>query len=121
MGLEKEGRFDPKRVTYDGFSEAGARMDQRLLEYCIDKAGKEVTDWFGKQNILVRRRVRRSVESAKIRLSTERTATVEFPGSQLLTLRLIELISLALSPIMNRMIAKVSEVVIKAVGRLENG
>ena len=121
MGLEKDGRFDASKVAYDGFSEAGARMDQRLLEYCIDKGGQEVAEWFGKQNILVRRRVKRSVESAKIRLSTEGTATVEFPGTSVGKVEIDRAdLTLALSPIMNRMIAKVSEVVIKAVGKLDN-
>jgi molecular chaperone DnaK (HSP70) len=121
MGLREGGQFDPDKVTYDGFSEAGARMDQRLLEYCIDKAGKEVADWFSKQTILVRRRVKRSVEAAKIKLSTEAKATVEFVGAPVSSVEINRAdLTLALSPIMNRMIAKVSEVVIKAVGKLDN-
>lgn len=121
MALEKDGRFDPGRVTYDGFSEGGSRMDQRLLEYCIDKSGKEVADWFAKQNILTRRRVKRSVETAKIKLSTEARATVEFPGASVEGIEIDRAdLNLALSPIINRMIAKVSEVVIKAVGRFDN-
>ena len=121
MGLREGGQFDPDKVTYDGFSEAGARMDQRLLEYCIDKAGKEVVDWLSKQPILARRRVKRSVEAAKIKLSRETKATVEFAGAPVSSVEINRAdLSLALSPIMNRMIAKVTEVVIKAVGKLDN-
>jgi molecular chaperone DnaK (HSP70) len=121
MALEKGGRFDPTKVSYDGFSEGGSRMDQRVLEYCLDKGGKELGEWFKKQNILMRRRVKRSVEAAKIKLSTETVANVEFPGAPKTNIEIDRAdLTTALSPIMTRMIAKVSEVVIKSVGRFDN-
>jgi molecular chaperone DnaK (HSP70) len=120
MRFDKGGSFNPGNVKYGGFSEGGSRMDQRLLEYCLDKAGIEVGNWFPKQNLLTRRRVKRSVEEAKIRLSIEATATVEFPGTSCERLEINRAdLTTALAPILNRMVAKVAEVVIKAVGNLD--
>jgi molecular chaperone DnaK (HSP70) len=121
MALGKGGHFDPAKVSYDGFSEGGSRMDQRLLEYCVDKSGKELAEWFKNQNILMRRRVKRSVEAAKIKLSTGTVANVEFPGSPEANVEIDRAdLTMALSPIMTRMVAKVSEVVIKSVDRFDN-
>jgi molecular chaperone DnaK (HSP70) len=120
MRFEKNGSFNPDNVKYGGFSEGGSRMDQRLLEYCLDKAGIEVGEWFPKQTLLTRRRVKRNVEEAKIRLSVETTATVEFPGTACDRIEINRAdLTTAFAHILNRMIAKVSEVVIKAVGSFD--
>jgi len=121
IAMEAGGKFDPARVTYGGFSEGGCRMDQRLLEYCLDKGGKRLSEWYNPQNILVRRRIKRNVESAKIQLSLSTETEVEFPGSEIGTIRLTRAdLALALQPIMTRMAVKIAQVVLDAVGKIEN-
>lgn len=121
MAIEKGGKFDPRKVTFDGFSEGGSRMDEKLIEFCLDKGGPELAAWYEKQNLLVRRRVKRDIENAKIQLSLERTAEVEFPGSPVGAVELTGSdMALALQGITTRMAVKIAEVVIKAVGKIEN-
>jgi len=121
IAMEAGGRFDPARVTYGGFSEGGSRMDQRILEYCLDKGGRRLSEWFSSQNILLRRRIKRNVEAAKIKLSLVPEADVEFPGSEIGSISLTRPdLALALQPIMTRMAVKIAQVVLDAVGKIEN-
>jgi molecular chaperone DnaK (HSP70) len=121
MALEKGGKFDASKIEFDGFSEGGSRMDDKLLEYCIDKGGHDLSDWYPKQDLLTRRRIKRNVESAKIRLSTSINEVVAFPGSPVPEVTLTHAdLALAFAGITNRMVAKVTEVVMRGVGKMEN-
>jgi Molecular chaperone len=121
MAIEKGGKFDPSKIEFDGFSEGGSRMDDKLLEYCIDKGGHGLSEWVPKQDLLTRRRIKHNVENAKIRLSTSTNEIVAFPGSPVPEVPLTHAdLALAFGGIMHRMVAKVTEVVMRGVGKIEN-
>jgi len=124
LQIEKELRFDASKVTFGGFSEGGSRMDQMLLDYALDKAdpsGKHLKKWHEAQNILVKRRIKRNVEKAKIQLSTTSETTIDFPGASVDPVRINRAdLALALQGIMARMTATVTDIVINAVGKIDN-
>jgi molecular chaperone DnaK (HSP70) len=76
---------------------------------------------YAAQSLLLRRRIRSNVENAKMRLSTVAKANVEFPGSAVDSLELtMSEMALALHGITTRTAVKITEVVMKAVGKIEN-
>jgi molecular chaperone DnaK (HSP70) len=122
MQIDDPGIFDQEKIHFDGFPEGGSAMDRRLLDYCLSKSREgRVAEWFRKQPLAVKMRIKRNVEKAKIRLSTQETANVELPNSGIGAISLdIQDMCFALQPIMTRMATKVTQVVMKAVGKLEN-
>jgi molecular chaperone DnaK len=120
MTVDQQHMVDRSKIVFSGFPEAGARMDQAILHYSLDR-NAHVRKWFDSQPTQVKWRVRRNVERSKIALSTTDEATIELPGSGFDPLRFTSGdLSSALQPIMTRMVAKVSQTVTKAVGGIEN-
>lgn len=123
MRVKEPGRFDLTRdiLGFSGFPEAGSEMDHKILEHCLSKASPTGLEWFQKQPLSARARIKRRVEKAKIQLSTNPAATVEFPNAPFGTVTLTQLdISYALQPIMTRMAAAVTQTVVSAIGKIEN-
>jgi molecular chaperone DnaK (HSP70) len=121
MTIERPNVFDPSKIVYSGFGEAGSRMDRAILDYCLSKAGLQVQRWHDSQPLMVKLRVKRNVEKGKIALSTRDEVAIELTGSGFDPIRLSPGdLSLALQRIMTRMVAKVTQTVVKAVGAIEN-
>jgi molecular chaperone DnaK (HSP70) len=123
MTITQHDVFDPSKIVFSGFPEAGSRMDQAILHYCLSRADERARQLYETQPMRMRLRFKRNVERAKIALSTKNEATIEIPGSSLDPIRLTPGdLSLALQPIMTRMVAKVTETIGKAkdVGAIEN-
>jgi molecular chaperone DnaK (HSP70) len=120
MRIDQPGVL-PAKIDFSGFPEAGSRMDQAILHYCLSLSGGEVQDWYNSQPIRIKLKFKRNAEKAKIALSTKAEAHIELPGSHFDPIRLTTGdLSIALQPIMTRMVAKVTETVVKAVGAIEN-
>jgi molecular chaperone DnaK (HSP70) len=120
MTIDQHHMVDRSKIVFSGFPEAGARMDQAILHYSLDH-NPLVKNWFDTQPTAVKRRLRRSVERAKIELSISEATAIELPGSGLEPIKLTTGdLSAALQPIMTRMVAKVSQTVTKAVGGIED-
>ena len=79
--VEQKARLDLSRVVFGGFPEAGSKMDDAILKYCLSRATVAVQDWYEAQPIKTRLLVKRKVEKAKILLSTQEETTIELPGS----------------------------------------
>jgi molecular chaperone DnaK (HSP70) len=123
MTIEQRDVFDSSKIVFSGFPEAGSRMDQAILHYSLSKADKRVRAWYESQPMMMRLRFKRNVERAKIALSTKKEATIEMPGSGLDPIMLTPGdLSMALQPIMARMVAKVTQTIgkTKNVGAIEN-
>jgi len=120
MTVDHQHRIDRAKIVFSGFPEAGARMDQAILHYSLDR-NPHLKKWFDSQPMQVKRRVKRNMEKAKIALSTTNETTIELPGSGLETLRFkTGDLAEALQPIMTRMAVKVSQTVTQAIGGIEN-
>lgn len=121
MTVEDPNVFDRTKIVYSGFPEAGSRMDQAILHYCLSRSDPQVQEWYGAQPMRTKLRFKQSAEKAKIALSTKEEALIELPGSGFDPIRLTGAdISMALQPIVTRMVTKVTETVVKAVGAIEN-
>jgi molecular chaperone DnaK (HSP70) len=121
MTIEHPDRFNDSRIVYGGFPEAGSRMDEAILHYCLSRADERARHWHDSQPLRTRQRFKRNVERAKIALSTKEETRIEMPGAGLDPLRLTAGdLSIALQPIMTRMVAKVTQTVVTAVGAIEN-
>jgi actin-like ATPase involved in cell morphogenesis len=121
MTIEQPNVFDRYKIVFSGFPEAGSRMDQAILHYCLSRAGERVQRWYDSQLMRIRLRVKRNVEKGKIALSTSDEAMVELPGSDFDPIRLTAGdLYFALQPIITRMVAKVTQTVVKAIGAIEN-
>jgi molecular chaperone DnaK (HSP70) len=120
MTIDQHDMIDRSKIVFSGFPEAGARMDQAILHYSLDR-NPHLKEWYDSQPMQMKRRVKRNVEIAKIALSTTDESTIELPGSGFEPLRFTTGdLSSALQAIMTRMVAKVSQTVTKAVGGIEN-
>jgi molecular chaperone DnaK (HSP70) len=121
MTIREAGQFNIDKVVYGGFPEGGSAMDQMILKYCLSKADQGTLDWYKTQPLSVRLRLKRNVEKAKISLSGKVSASIEFPNSGLAPMPLTrQEVSFALQPIMTRMVSKVTQIVVRAVGAIEN-
>ncbi len=121
MTIEQPNVFDPSKIVFGGFPEAGSRMDQAILHYCLSRADERIQRWYDSQPMRMKLRVKRNVEKAKIALSTKDKAIIDLPGSGFdpVTLTAGDL-SFSLQPIMTRMVAKVTQTIVKAAGAIEN-
>lgn len=120
MTLERPDVFDPRKILYDGFPEGGSRIDEAILQYHLARADTRVQSWYQSAPLRTRLRLKRNVEKAKIDLATKPEAIIELPGSGFDPIRLTaDGVSLAIQLIMNRMIGKVSETVVRHVGRID--
>lgn len=120
MVIEQQDSIDRSKIVFSGFPEAGARMDQAIIHYSLNR-NAHLKKWYDSQPMQIRRRVKRNVERAKIALSTTDEATIELSGSGFEPLRFTAAdLSSALQAIMTRMVVKVSQTVTKAVGGVEN-
>jgi molecular chaperone DnaK (HSP70) len=114
-------QFNPESIRFGGFPEGGSRMDEALLNYALAKGGDNLIEWYEKQRVRAKLRIKRDIERAKILLSTTKEALVEFPGAPIDHVQLNQQdLAFALQPIMTRMVAKVTQVVIDAVGKIDN-
>ncbi len=116
MTIDTPGVFNDDKVRYGGFPEAGSRMDEAILHYSLDKAGERAQRWYESAPGREKLKFKRNVEKAKIAISTTAEALIELPGSGLDPLKLTkDHLSMALQPIICRMVTKVSEVVTRAI------
>jgi molecular chaperone DnaK (HSP70) len=114
-------QFNPKDIHFGGFPEGGSRMDEALLNYALAKGDDNLIEWYGGQRVRTKLRIKRDIERAKILLSTTKEALVEFPGAPVDHVQLNQQdLAFALQPIMARMVAKVTQVVIDAVDKIDN-
>ena len=120
MTIDAPNKF-PSKIVYSGFPEAGSRMDKAILHYCLSRADERIRLWHESQPLNTRLRVKRNFEKAKITLSIKDEATIELPGSDFEPLGLtLSDLSFALQPILTRMVAKVTQTIVKAVDSIEN-
>jgi molecular chaperone DnaK (HSP70) len=121
MKLPNGSEFKVENAAVSGFPEAGSRIDQAILSYCLDKAGEPLQKWYGDQKPRTKLRIKANVEAAKIKLSAAAEATVEFTGSQFEPVRLTaQDVAYAVQSIMMRMGAKVMEATLRHLGAIEN-
>jgi molecular chaperone DnaK (HSP70) len=120
MTVVRTDVFDPAKILYDGFPEAGSRMDDAILHNRLSRSEAAVQRWYESASLRTKLRVKRNVEKAKIALSTKPEAAIELPGSAFNPIRLTaDDVSIALQPILTRMVAKVTETVVKHVGGID--
>jgi molecular chaperone DnaK (HSP70) len=118
--MSKPGSVGGNEQLCKGFPEGGARIDEAVLNFCLSKGGYKLQEWYLKQNLRPKLRIKRNVEAAKIKLSTESEAYVEFAGSEVDPVRITQSdLSHALQNIMSRMIATVSSTIVTLLGRIE--
>lgn len=121
MTIEKANAFDRSKIVFSGFPEAGSRMDQAILHYCLSRGDRRIKEWLEGQPMRTRLRIKRNFEKAKITLSMKDEALIELPGSGFDPIRLtVDSMSFALQPIMTRMVARVTQTIVNAVGAIEN-
>jgi molecular chaperone DnaK (HSP70) len=119
MTIDNLERLDKNKLKISGFGEAGSRMDEAVVEYCLSRDEK-LHGWFEEQSLRDKLRFKRAIEKAKISLSTQIESVIPPPRAGLDPVRLTAPdISYALQPIMTRMVAKVTQTVIEAVGSIE--
>jgi len=112
-------KFAKNSIHINGFPEAGASMDEAIVDYCRSKDPK-IETWFNAQPLKVQLRFKRSIEKAKVKLSTEQDSTVDLSDSGLDPFQLTILdISYALQPIMTRMVSKVMQTIIETLGSID--
>jgi len=115
---------DPQKLhesspRISGFPEAGSKMDEAIVDYCLSKDHK-IQKWFDDQPLRAKLRFRSAVEKAKIALSKQREVSIDLPGSGLASIVLSAPdIAFALQPIMTRMVAKITQTVADAVGSID--
>lgn len=115
------GDFHSGTIRFGGFPEGGSRMDEALLNYAVAKAGERLKTWYLNQGVRTKLRIKSQIERAKIKLSTCTDATIEFDGSPVDHVSLTQQdLAFALQPIMTRMVVKVTQVVLEAVGKIDN-
>jgi molecular chaperone DnaK (HSP70) len=120
MNLPNGTEFKVENASVSGFPEAGSRIDEAILTYCLHRAGEPLQKWYGDQKTRTKLRIKANVEAAKISLSVAAEATVEFTGSEFDPVRLTaEDISYAVQSIMMRMGAKVMEATLRHLGAIE--
>ena len=120
MTVDNPAKLNDAKVKFNGFPEAGSKMDEAIVDYLVSKDTK-VQKWFDAQPLKTKLRLKRIVEKQKILLSTQQEAFVDLPGSGLDPLRLTSPdLSYALQPIITRMVAKVTQTVMEAVGSIQN-
>lgn len=121
MRLEKSRSFERSRIVVSGFPEGGSRMDEEILNHCLNRGKPALREWHERQPIMMKLRIKRNVERAKVDLSRITESFVEFPGSGFDPIRLTrEDLSFALLPIMTRMSSKVTQTVVSSVSAVEN-
>jgi molecular chaperone DnaK (HSP70) len=120
MKIERPDVFDPAKIRYDGFPEAGSRMDDAILHNRLSRSNEQIQNWYQTAPLRTRLAVKRNVEKAKIALTTKPEAMIELLGSVFEPIRLTaDDVSIALHPILTRMVAKVTETVVKHVGGID--
>jgi molecular chaperone DnaK (HSP70) len=120
MSLEHTNVFDSSKVTHAGFSEAGSRMDQAILENRLSREPQEVQKWFADAPLRTRLRVKHNIEKAKIELARKAETFVELPGTNFAPLRLTEdAVSIALQSILTRMTGTFTQAVTRHLGGLD--
>jgi len=121
MNIKEPGQFDKAQKVFSGFPEGGSAMDRRILDYCLSKGGNGAREWFQRQSMATKLRIKRNVEKAKIQLSTQDNSSVEFPNAAFTPVSLTAPeVSFAIQPIMTRMASKVTQTVVTAVQSIEN-
>jgi molecular chaperone DnaK (HSP70) len=121
MPVDEAGKSKFSGAFFSGFPEGGSRIDDAILTVCLAKGGESLQQWYETQPFLTKLRIKRNVELGKIALSTAKDAFIEFPGSGVDPVRLTRSdASYAMQSIMTRMVAKVTETIVRKLDRLEN-
>lgn len=117
--VEANRVFDQKKVHFSGFPEGGSRMDEAILNFALARGGDSLQSWYKGQSVRLKLRIKRNVELAKIALSSKNVARIEFPTAPVPEVEVTPSdLALALSPILARMISKVTQTVIESVGSM---
>jgi molecular chaperone DnaK (HSP70) len=120
MTIRTAGQFSIEKIAFGGFPEGGSAMDKMILKYCLSK-DERIYNWHQTQPLSTRLRLKRNVEKAKISLTSKPSASIEFPNSGFPPMQLTrQEVSFALQPIMTRMVSKVTAIIVRAVGAIEN-
>lgn len=120
MPVDAGGKPKMNEFFFSGFPEGGSRIDDAILTVCLAKGGEGLQQWYEGQPFLTRMRIKRNIELAKIALSTANEVVVDFPSSGFDPVRLTRSDEYhALQSIMTRMVAKVTETIVKKLGQIE--
>lgn len=119
MTVDDAEQLNKNKLKISGFPEAGSKMDEAIVDYCLSRDEK-LRKWFEEESLRNKLRFKRAIEKAKISLSTLHESVIAPPSPGLEPIRLSAPdVSYALQPIMTRMVAKVTQTVIEAVGSIE--